>query len=88
MDFIDVSLMYFFFHHHYIHFVLSYVLIQPSSPAASTPTYMGKAHLSNYVPLLRTNLEMLMQGLSHSNLDVNFKGEQGMTLLHYAAMVG
>lgn len=39
--------------------------------------------------LLKTDQEKLISGLTHSTLDVNFSegNAQGMTMLHYAAMV-
>ena len=56
-------------------------------PKASPQLPVGKADVDSIVQLLRTTQEKLIHGLTHSRLDVNYTGEQGMTLLHYAAMV-
>ena len=60
---------------------------QTAVPTASPQMPVGKADVDNIVQLLRTTQEKLIHGLTHSRLDVNYTGEQGMTLLHYAAMV-
>ena len=60
---------------------------QTAVPKASPQLPVGKADVDSIVQLLRTTQEKLIHGLTHSRLDVNYTGEQGMTLLHYAAMV-
>ena len=62
-------------------------LVQSPVPRASPQLPVGRADVDSIVQLLRTTQETLIHGLTHSHLDVNYVGEQGMTLLHYAAMV-
>ena len=64
-----------------------YLPSQTVVPKASPQMPIGKADVDTIVQLLRTTQEKLIHGLTHSRLDVNYTGEQGMTLLHYAAMV-
>ena len=62
-------------------------LVQSPVPRASPQMPVGRTDVDSIVQLLRTTQETLIHGLTHSHLDVNYVGEQGMTLLHYAAMV-
>lgn len=61
---------------------------QPNSqPVVHAQKAAGKDDVTAIVQLLRTSLDKLIHGVTHSKLDLNYKGEQGMTLLHHAAMV-
>ena len=64
-----------------------HLYFQTAVPKASPQMSVGKADVDTIVQLLRTTQEKLIHGLTHSRLDINYTGEQGMTLLHYAAMV-
>ena len=74
-------------HHMSIIIVIITHLVQSPVPRASPQMPVGRTDVDNIVQLLRTTQETLIHGLTHSQLDVNYVGKQGMTLLHYAAMV-